>query len=1054
MDNEIIALASTLTITGCEFRNNDQSSKYIPFNNIIDVHNSDILTIYDTNFIGNKATVLLYVIESFVNTHNSTFKYNHGSIMYTTDCKVDIYNSIFNNNEAGALKLRSTIIHIHGSEFKENVEKGKGGAIQCSDKSLISFSEICTLADNRAEQGGAMYLYYTVQCLIAYGATVIITNNTVSADGGGIYLSHHSDITVHSQSMLQILENRATESGGGIYISELSSINLGFTSHSTSNSTINFYRNQAKMGGGLYLELGSIVYVFPCLNSNIVNFEKNSADYGGAVYVLTTDELSSVQLLYYPECFFQSEALRNPAQNYNISNSTIKCNKRPIFFSLNRSGFTLYKDAFNNCSIGGRSFEEFKLLSILSNIQTSDVGSSWVQVCYCHSESGLPDCSRQIPYINIKTGEKLILDIAIVDRGYHIVSGSIKSEIRGSAPVRDDQRIQDVINGCTALVFNIYSFEASQQLIMSPKLKNDSTSTADSERSIKLNFLACIECPIGFQQIKDDAKGCDCVCDVMNLGITNCNYMTESITKKGTTAWIAYMSIKNTSDYLIYPYCPMDYCFPPDTTVEINLNIPNGADAQCAHNRSGLLCGACSHGLSLSLGSSRCLPCHTHWPEVLVTIIISSLLGGIILVASLLMLNLTVANGTLNGLIFYANIMAANQDKFFPSSFIMVFLSWINLELGIDTCFFEGMDFYWKTWIQLAFPAYILVLVVLVVIVSEYSVKFAETVAKKNPLATLNTLILLSYVKFVRTVILALSFATLDYPDNSHPVVWWPDATVGYFSGKHIILWVLAVIILVAGILYTAIIFSWQWLLYYQHKMVIKWIIKSQRLCMFVEPNHAPFAFKHRYWAGLLLLVRVIVYIISTADVSSDRTITLLAIGIIVFFLTILACSFQPYKSWPVLGLEVISYANIVCFCFATFYVSKLGKSQDVIAYISGIILLVLFLAILMYHAVTQLFFLTRLGKKLKNKLAQRFSDTETEEQVNMVIQDKKNDEPVTYSEIDPPTRGEEPQLHPDISRSRRNTKNVSESADYEENELKPIEQKVADSSTPYILMK
>jgi hypothetical protein len=152
----------------------------------------------------------------------------------------------------------------------------------------------------------------------------------------------------------------------------------------------------------------------------------------------------------------------------------------------------------------------------------------------------------------------------------------------------------------------------------------------------------------------------------------------------------------------------MDYCFPPDPTVEINLNIPNGADAQCAHNRSGLLCGACSPGFSLSLGSSRCLPCDTHWPGVLIVIIISSLLAGMILVASLLMLNLTVAVGTLNGLIFYANIVATNQYKFFPSaSFIAVFVSWFNLELGIDTCFFDGMDFYWKAWIQFAFPAYI-----------------------------------------------------------------------------------------------------------------------------------------------------------------------------------------------------------------------------------------------------------------------------------------------------------------------------------------------------------
>ena len=108
-----------------------------------------------------------------------------------------------------------------------------------------------------------------------------------------------------------------------------------------------------------------------------------------------------------------------------------------------------------------------------------------------------------------------------------------------------------------------------------------------------------------------------------------------------------------------------------------------------------------------------------YWSGVLVAIIFSSLLAGIILVGSLLMLNLTVALGTLNGLILYANIVAANQYKFFPStSFVTVSVSWLNLELGIDTCFFDGTDFYRKTWIQLAFPAYILVLVVLVIVIS------------------------------------------------------------------------------------------------------------------------------------------------------------------------------------------------------------------------------------------------------------------------------------------------------------------------------------------------
>ena len=750
-------------------------------------------------------------------TDNQAIRGGAVYLNYKAQCLVDQGASvIIANNTAlqkgGGIYLETlTSLTLHSQsmlQIVENTASRNGGGIysNCDCNLTLHSQSTLQILENRASvDGGGIYLNhdYKLNLILHSQCTLQILENTALKDGGGIYLGPSSNITLHSQSTLQIIKNRATNAGGGIYASHFSSINLWFTNGQTSNSTIYFNRNQARIGGGLYLEFNSIVYIFPCLN-NIINFDKNSADYGGAMYVVTKNDDDGDDYYSDPECFFQSDILQNPTHYNNISDDTIECNKKPFHFSLNRanySGFTLYKEAFNNCSIDGTSFDEFKLLSILSNIHTSDIGSSWVQLCYC--ENGFPDCSRQIPYINIKPGEKLIIEVAIVDRRNHAVSGFIKSEISGSVQIRDDQKIQAVVYGCTSLSFNIiYSFEASQQLIMSPLIKNRIYRV--SEKSIKINFLACINCPVGFLQIKDydNTRGCDCVCDAMKLGshIITCNYTRETITKKGTTAWITYLSVKNTSDYLIYPYCPMDYCLPPDVATEINLNTANGADAQCAHNRSGLLCGTCNPGLSLSLGSSRCLPCFTHWPGVFVVIITSSLLAGILLVASLLMLNLTVAAGTINGLIFWANIVAANQYKFFPStSFVTMFVSWFNLELGIDTCFFDGMDFYWKTWIQLTFPAYILLLVVLVIVFSECSVKFAQIVSKRNPIATLDTLILLCYVKFLRTVIVAFSFATLDYPDGSHPVVWWSDATVGYFSGKHIVLWVTSAIIFLVG---------------------------------------------------------------------------------------------------------------------------------------------------------------------------------------------------------------------------------------------------------------
>ena len=123
----------------------------------------------------------------------------------------------------------------------------------------------------------------------------------------------------------------------------------------------------------------------------------------------------------------------------------------------------------------------------------------------------------------------------------------------------------------------------------------------------------------------------------------------------------------------------------------------------------------------------------------------------------------------------------------------------------------------------------------MVIAVSEHSTKFARLLSKKNPIATLATLILLSYTKFLNTVIASLSFAILDYPDGSHHLAWLPDAAIPYLKGKHLILFTVAIIIIILGVIYTTLLFTWQWLLMYQDKKIFWWT-KHQKLYHFIEP--------------------------------------------------------------------------------------------------------------------------------------------------------------------------------------------------------------------------
>ena len=116
-------------------------------------------------------------------------------------------------------------------------------------------------------------------------------------------------------------------------------------------------------------------------------------------------------------------------------------------------------------------------------------------------------------------------------------------------------------------------------------------------------------------------------------------------------------TVANQSGYVIHPNCPFDCCQPPTEKCQYEpYNLHNGADTQCAYNYSGVLCGACQKNLSLSLGCSHCLPCHSYWHAMFVVILLAAAIAGILLVTALLALNMTVAVGLINGFIFYTNI--------------------------------------------------------------------------------------------------------------------------------------------------------------------------------------------------------------------------------------------------------------------------------------------------------------------------------------------------------------------------------------------------------------
>ena len=912
------------------------------------LHRSNNLTVSFSNFIHNSASSDGGVIYSEYQNHvmfvDSDLNFNSanssGGTLYLqgqTELIIAGVNCTFVGNQAqsgGAIYAIDSKVDSTSQTLlmANNTAFNSGGALYTSKVNLNLSSENSILIGNVAHNGGAVYASESKISMEAHSSTEIRGNSAIG-NGGGLYLIN-SELNIGGNNSY-ISENRATKTGGGLHAAN-SSITVRGAVHLT--------HNEAENGGGVSLERYAKLYG-DIPGNGVFNFVSNRASYyGGALYVNdeTNPDMCSILLTQNvtsaTECFSTSAFINFLDNSAGVSGTNIfgglldRCTVNMELSIINSKDTEMH-------SLGVTALTNF---SSITNSDLGTISSHPVQLCFCRDSQ--PDCDYQPESIQVQRGKNFSIKLIAYDQVNHAVNANIECSLNSSAGgLGEDQVTQQVTAGCTPLQFDIFSPFTTEDLTLS--MNGPCNVTGISKQNIEIE-ITCT-CPIGFQVANNDKIKCVCVCDqvLQQYDIIECDTTAGSIIREGNY-WISYVNETDPSlrGYIIHPNCPYDYCYPPDNEVSINLNLPNGSDAQCASNRMGTLCGTCKPGLSISLGSSQCLRCPAHWPAILVTIVIAFVLSGIGLVALLLVLNLTIAVGTINAIIVYANIVGANKSAFFSTSevsFASVLISWLNFDIGIHTCFFDGMDTYIKTWVELAFPVYIILLVVAIIKLSKYYDAFGHLIGKKDPVATLATLILLSYTKLLQTIITALSYATLKYPSGLTKYIWLPDATMGYLNGKHIALFILAVFILLFSTVYTLVLLTIQW----SPLKLVQYIRIPEVCCI-------PYTPRHRYWTGLLLLIRAGVYVLSSFNLAGDPRVTLLSTTFIMSLLLVYIAVFgiRMYSNEFINAMEIITYFNIVALSIFTWFLFDTKKSQTVVTNISVGIIFTQLLVVIIYH--------------------------------------------------------------------------------------------------------
>ena len=926
-------------LVNCSFHGNNGTA--------IAVNNTDITLAGTTEFTHNKACGNIVLGGAIIALSSS--------LTFTGNTRFLDNGAAFGGSTVGGgaiLTLNHTVLSFSGTTNFINNLAIHGGAIFTSDNTILSFSGTNNFIDNSAENGGgAIYtschhaIYTSCNTVLSFSGANNFINNSATGSGGAI----RAESTVLSFSGATHFFNNSAQTGGAIS-NQNNTMTFNGTVYFTNNghfgkrvSTVNGYT----VGGGVYMGPTSIFSILP---NTTVYWENNHASLGGAIFVDDANPAASYCTLFLPyvpkeECFFQL-----PGQN--LSNGI----DVQLVFKNNSAdvgGSVLYGGAIDNCKLthGLDSYNSGELFDMIVHNNdtdyntTSNISSDPLQICLC--EHNLPECSGSVIRRTVYPGETFETSVVAVGQRHGTVPSRVVSIIdQGFNPghLPDSQRLQQANNMCTKLNYTVLSL--SRAVILGLHAEGSPCSFFGGIYMYTLTIYVKLKptCPPGFN-ISMSTKSCVCEPRLAHYtGEHKCsitNGIGQITRDSHQQFWVGY---DNQSDGLIlHPLCPFDYCVSHKVVITLD-----NMDIQCAYNRSGLLCGRCKEGYSLVLGASQCKQCTSSHLGLLIPFAVM----GVALVFLLLVSKLTVATGTLSSLVFYANIVGVNRSILLPvesTNVLSVFIAWLNLDFGIETCFYNGMDAYSKTWLQFVFPMYIWLLVGLIILVSNYSHRFGKLLGS-NQVSVLATLILLSYTKILRTLIAVFYITYLEYPTYNRGV-WLYDANIGYLSGKHIPLFIVAVLVLLFLFLpYTLLLLFSQWLQSISHLRLFSWV-NSARLKPFMDSYHAPYKAKHRYWPGLLLVLRFVLLLVFALNPRQDPGVNLLAIVLTTASLVAWAwVSGGVYRNWCLDALECSFALNLIILAAATFFVKLSQGNQLAVGYTSVSIALATFIGILVFQ--------------------------------------------------------------------------------------------------------
>ncbi len=875
----------------------------------------------------------------------------------------DYYPTNYNIGGGAIFAWQSTITFNGNSVFADNAPVHFfdyvliGAAILAAEGSNLTINGDSTFYNNSGYTGGAIFLVNS-ECSIL--SPVSFRNNRATMRSGGAIFVYASKLYFNNST--SFMKNQAKERGGGIYVEnsifrnngELFFINNSVIDYGGGaiylyNSTVvlsgatTFAMNQGRYGGALEVNSNSRL-VFKTGENH---FFDNKAEKGGAIYFVDTSST------YATQC--QKITVENIICPFEISMENSHFENIQLNFTDNYadSGAAVYGGALDICKVRiNENITNLRGYDVISNIsefnhlvgESSYISSRPLKLCKC-DKNELLNCSSSNQILNVTVLPGRTFKLSVIPVGqFNMPSSSTVVTIFDASDGSTLRTLSNnLTNTCRDVEYQLFTSLKYKSIIIYPKGCN----SLNASLMVNLNVG---DCPPGFQLLDNT---CKCEERLSNLTGTDdiCDIETGLIKRPGN-AWLRPVYENDTYEGFQWSSgCQSVHCKTSDTDNPIWLNFSNFVDEQCRSNHTGTLCGSCKASHSLVLSSMDCDLCDNKS----LSLILIFALAGIALIVVIFLLQLTVAKGTTHGLILYCNVVSICRDIIFPQdeaqlSPLSIFIAWMNLDLGIPTCFFNGLDAYSYAWLQFLFPFYLWLLIALIIVTSKMSSRIGQLFGS-NPIAVLATVILLSFTKLLQSSERSLSYDMLLNPDGTHTRVWRMDPSVDYLQGKHIILATFAILVIIILIVpYIFLLLFGFHLQKYSGRKGFRWFNNFKPL---LDAYYAPYTKHGRYWTGFLLLLRSTLFLSFTVTILNNTNATL--VTAVSLFLGVVVIGWMTGRVYQTVYLEILEASFILNICIlavASYHIRQVGKDQLIVSYTSVGIAFTQFVGIIIFHVI------------------------------------------------------------------------------------------------------